>query len=42
MQAERFGYFVVDPDTKKGDVIVMNRILNLREDKEKVNIKKKK
>ncbi|KAH8611645.1 tRNA synthetases class I (E and Q) catalytic domain [Trypanosoma vivax] len=34
VQAERFGYFVVDPDTRPGH-IVMNRVLTLKEDKEK-------
>mmetsp|Transcript_81974 Transcript_81974/g.95782 ORF Transcript_81974/g.95782 Transcript_81974/m.95782 type:complete len:567 (-) Transcript_81974:188-1888(-) len=34
IQAERFGYFVVDPDTKPGK-LVMNRIVTLKEDKEK-------
>lgn len=35
IQAERFGYYVIDPDTRPG-ALVMNRILGLREDKEKV------
>ncbi|EKG01959.1 glutaminyl-tRNA synthetase, putative [Trypanosoma cruzi] len=34
VQAERFGYFVVDPDTRPGH-LVMNRVLTLKEDKEK-------
>ncbi|CAD2221976.1 glutaminyl-tRNA synthetase [Angomonas deanei] len=34
VQAERFGYFVVDPDTT-ADHLVMNRVSGLREDKEK-------
>ncbi|KAH9600702.1 Glutamyl/glutaminyl-tRNA synthetase [Trypanosoma melophagium] len=34
MQAERFGYFVVDPDTC-AERLVMNRVLTLKEDKEK-------
>ncbi|CCW65315.1 unnamed protein product [Phytomonas sp. EM1] len=37
LQAERFGYFVVDPDTKPSH-LVMNRILGLREDKNKSQI----
>lgn len=38
IQAERFGYFVVDTDTKPG-ALVMNRVLGLREDKEKAEVK---
>jgi len=35
-QAERFGYFVVDPDTgKDGRGLVLNRVISLKEDKEK-------
>jgi glutaminyl-tRNA synthetase len=34
VQFERFGYFSVDPDTKDGK-LVMNRVVSLREDKEK-------
>lgn len=34
IQAERFGYFVVDSDTTK-DKLVMNRVIGLKEDKEK-------
>lgn len=34
IQAERFGYFVVDPDTTQ-DKFVMNRVITLKEDKEK-------
>nr|CCC92774.1 unnamed protein product [Trypanosoma congolense IL3000] len=36
VQAERFGYFVVDPDTRT-DHLVMNRVLSLKEDKEKAS-----
>lgn len=36
VQAERFGYFVLDPDSKpESGKYVMNRVLSLREDKEK-------
>ena len=34
VQAERFGYYVVDPDTTPG-ALVMNRVITLKEDKEK-------
>jgi glutaminyl-tRNA synthetase len=34
VQAERFGYFTVDPDTRP-DAIVMNRVISLKEDKSK-------
>lgn len=37
IQVERFGYFVVDSDTK-ADHLVMNRVLNLREDKSKATV----
>ncbi|KAG5504666.1 hypothetical protein JIQ42_06508 [Leishmania sp. Namibia] len=37
IQAERFGYFVVDPDTT-ADHLVMNRVLGLREDKGKATM----
>ncbi|EAN76588.1 glutaminyl-tRNA synthetase, putative [Trypanosoma brucei brucei TREU927] len=37
VQAERFGYFVVDPETRP-DRLVMNRVLTLKEDKEKTAI----
>jgi glutaminyl-tRNA synthetase len=37
VQAERFGYFVVDPDTT-ADRFVMNRIISLKEDKEKTTL----
>ncbi|CAM42160.1 putative glutaminyl-tRNA synthetase [Leishmania braziliensis MHOM/BR/75/M2904] len=37
IQVERFGYFVVDPDTT-ADHLVMNRVLGLREDKDKATV----
>lgn len=37
VQAERFGYFVIDSDTKPG-ALVMNRVIGLREDKEKAQV----
>ena len=35
VQFERFGYFTVDQDTTK-DALVMNRVISLKEDKEKI------